>query len=162
MLYTIYPCLYEDINSGIAWIPSGIIKERAIIIIKNEIKNESIYVDALSVDDNFINKWNEYSVEEYIENNKILYRKKIKRKKVTNYDQYVYLNDWYRKKLHVKKYEKIELKIEICNSLIGDIFALLQHPQAVVRISSKLGLLGVILGLLGIVPLIKEIYLIWK
>ncbi len=109
-----------------------IIRNRAIIKITN--KKKSVYCEFLKIDENYLEKYN---------NGRTL--------KIENPSNTIIANEWYRTRLGIKKTNQDEnITIQPANNLIGKLCASLQHPQLIVRISTKLGLLSFGLGLISL------------
>lgn len=148
MEYKVYAALIEDLNQGWVWIHDPNLTAsselRPIIRITTPKLLKAVYCEALYIDPNYVDYYNE----------------KKSTYKITFGDRIIVINEWYRKKLgNIRTYAKTnkeeELGIEICDNVFWQIMACLQHPQVVVRIATWLGIIGVVLGVIGIVGLIK-------
>lgn len=135
MKYKIFAALQEDINTGWIWIGKPKIHQRAVVRIVNKKNGKKIYCEALSIDENFRKK--------YKEDNRI---------PIGEPDYSIVINEWYRKRLgNIMTQSDYDLGIKETNNIFGRVYATLQHPQVVVRIAMKLGIVSVILGFVGLI-----------
>jgi len=141
--YKIFFSLFEEMNSGWVWIGTPKVNQRAIIKITNKENGKKIYCEALLIDNNFLNKYNN-----------------VPRIFIENSDNPIVINEWYRKKLgNIEAQSEYDLEIEEKDNLWGKLRACSHHPQIIVRTSTWLCIISAILGLLGlflgIISLIK-------
>jgi hypothetical protein len=141
----IYVALREEKDQGWVWIKDSNLPPRSIIRICNPDTNQSIYCEALQIDDSFLNIYND---------------EKYHRIRIDDPSHVLVINGWYRKNLgDLQKNAEQSLYIEQCNCLCGHIRASLNHPQQAIRLATQLGVLGAILGVigffLGIIGLVK-------
>lgn len=135
MKLKVYASLAEDINSGWVWLPEALAQERQTVYLRNTATNQSVYCEALQIGENFVKRYNR---------NMTL--------KIDNDQVSVVMNEWYRQRLGIPKTgAEIEFEITRKDSAWGHLCACLHHPQIVVRLATKLAILSVLLGILGIV-----------
>ncbi len=129
-----YAALSEDINNGWVWLPESIVTTRNTVKISNLATRKSVFCEALPAGDNYLKR-----------------HAKQAGYKIEDKSSAIIINEWYRTKLGIIKTQEIEhLEIVPCDNLCGQLRASLEHPQNIIRIASKLGILSVVLGILGI------------
>jgi len=134
MRYKVYAAAVEDINSGWVWVSERAVSSRSVVKILNVDTKKSVYCEALAIDENF-RKW--YHSDGRFE--------------ITPTEDAVVLNQWYRNKLgEIATQSTYDLSISVRDDCVGHLWACLQHPQIVVRLSTRLGLLGLLLGAIGV------------
>ncbi|WP_335922605.1 hypothetical protein [Shewanella algae] len=142
MDYYVLASLAEDINSGWCWIKGSEISNRSLVQIKNNTNGKSVVCEALSVDRNFEKKyWDSISSQ----TNKDLLGK----------SNVVLMNAWYREKLGIDKTQSSQdLQISFVTKwCVGKrIKACTMHPQVAVRLSTWLGLVGIFVGTVSLIP----------
>ncbi|HIF9249870.1 TPA: hypothetical protein ACX6RB_004128 [Photobacterium damselae] len=142
MDYYILASLAEDINSGWCWIKGSDVLNRSLVQIKNNTNGKSVVCEALSVDRNFEKK----------------YRGSISslaNKNMLDSSNVVLMNAWYREKLGINKTQsKLDLQISFVTKwCVGKrIKACTMHPQVAVRLSTWLGLIGIFVGMVSLIP----------
>ena len=137
MKYRVFAALKEDINSGWIWIEHPLITERKVVKITNLDTGKKAYCEALSIDENFLN---EYNQEE---------RFQIK---IGEETRKIVINSWYRKHLgHIKSQSEYSFEIKKKDTIFGKIMASLKHPQIIIRVAFWLGIIIVGLGILSII-----------
>jgi hypothetical protein len=63
----------------------------------------------------------------------------------------IVMSEWYRDRLgNLSKQTEIELELVLADNAWAGLRACLQHPQIVVRLSTKLAIVSVMLGLIGL------------
>lgn len=135
MKYKIFAALQEDINTCWVWIGRPKVRQRAVVRIVNKENGKKTYCEALSLDKNFLDKYNN------------AHRIPIKEP-----DYSIVINEWYRKRLgNIMTQSDCDLEIKETDNLFGKVHATWQHPQVVVRIAVKLAIVSVILGFIGFV-----------
>lgn len=146
-LFKIYAAKTEDVNQGWVWLVGCKYPQRSIVKLSANCTSKYVYCETRSIDKNFINDYNE---SEHTE-------------KIDEPDSALVAAEWYRIRLGVEKGTKAEIKVTLANNCYGHIRACLAHPQLVVRLATWLGLLSVVLGLIGIIPLVERLIdlLIW-
>ncbi|HIF5590173.1 TPA: hypothetical protein ACX3CV_004615, partial [Vibrio parahaemolyticus] len=142
MDYYVLASLAEDINSGWCWIKGSEISNRSLVQIKNNTNGKSVVCEALSVDRNFEKKYGD-SISS--QTNKDLLGK----------SNVVLMNAWYREKLGIDKTQSSQdLQISFVTKwCVGKrIKACTMHPQVAVRLSTWLGLVGIFVGTVSLIP----------
>lgn len=131
----IYAAMHDDSQQGWIWLRDVAIPSHAIVRIRNKDTKHSVYCEALQIDRNFLHKYNE-----------------APRITISNPDNVLVINGWYRAKLGgIDTGSEIDLSVETINSLYGRIRACQYHPQNVVRIATWLGVSSVALGVFGLI-----------
>jgi len=154
--YVIRAARDEESNSGWIWIggPSqNNPKSRHVVKITREGRGRGLYVDARVIDDNFIDNYKSNPRRCPIEftNDAVVH-------------DTIVMGDWYRRALGIRdstpcdeKSGKIKLhveEVEFCGC--ATLFAACHSPDATVRLATRLGTLGVGLGVLALAdPLLK-------
>jgi len=138
----IFAALREDSQQGWVWLQDRNLPARSIVRIKNTVNRKVIYCEALQIDDNFLNVYNEPH-----------------RVKIKNPQGSIVINGWYRASLGgLSTQTQAALNIRPCNSLWGKFMACTYHPQTVVRIAAWLGLVSVLLGLVGLIISLASVF----
>jgi len=137
MKYKVQAALREDLNEGWVWGPDLKFEQRPIVKITNLDNKKTVYCEYLTINDNYIENYNrpKDTVEIKIGTNVIT------------------MNEWYRKRLGIPETKK-EYNLTIATErarILAQIRMGLQHPQAVVRITTVLAIIGAILGVISIV-----------
>lgn len=131
----IFAAQSEDAQQGWVWLKKPNLPVRSIIKIKNTANGKSVYCEALQIDQNFLNSYNQLS-----------------RFTISNPSDALVINGWYRAALGgISTQSDASLSISPCNFWWGKFKACTHHPQTVVRVAAWLGLISVVLGLLGAV-----------
>lgn len=141
--FTIFAAPLEDVNQGWIRIANSDLPHRSVVKLMNNKAAKSVYCEVLTIDKNFLRAYN-----------------KSPRKSISEDDTPTALvaSHWYRTKLGgLNTQTKYEIIVTLETSYYGRIQACLDHPQVAIRIATQLGLLGLILGILGIMPVIFEI-----
>lgn len=145
-LYAVHSSLSEDSNEGRIFILNKNLRsqlkgKREIVRIKRKDKKDakSVYGEALYADGFYLEDWQE------------IWKKKGFVREDCNL---VFISEWHRLLLGTNIGEIIDLKIDPLKGL-WKLLALLylyprDHPQAVVRIASLLGFIGLGLGVIGV------------
>lgn len=124
----------SDAHEGWVWLYNPELPQRCVIKITNVANNKTVYCEALQIDENFLKQYNQeprYTIDEP--------------------DNTIVIGAWYRAGLGgISKNSDAELSIKPCQSWIGQYYASIHHPQAVVRLAAKLGALGLFLGILSL------------
>ncbi len=157
--FTIFPALKEDVNQGWIWIhksqlPSGS-PQRSIVKLSASDTSKYVYCEARFIDGDF-----EYDYNPPDDNNddkKSCRLKRCRRSRIDDPKSTLVAAEWYQIRLGVENVTEAEIKVTPANHCYGHIRACLDHPQIVVRLATKLGLLGVALGLIGIIPVVHRI-----
>ena len=131
----LFAALREDMHQGWVWLQYPNLSARSIIKITNSTIEKSIYCEALQIDANFRDIYNQSP-----------------RITIDNSQTAIVINGWYRAKLGgLPTQENIPLTIQPCDSMCGHFMACVDHPQTVVRVAAWLGLISIILGFVGLV-----------
>ncbi|MFQ2665446.1 hypothetical protein ACK3ZL_20365 [Aeromonas caviae] len=142
MNYYVLASLAEDINSGWCWIKGSDVLNRSLVEIKNKTNGKSIICEALSIDSNFENKYRD-SISSKM-NKKLLDKSNV-----------VLMNAWYREKLGIDETQRnYDLQVSFVTKwCVGkQIKACTMHPQVAVRLSTWLGLVGIFVGTVSLIP----------
>lgn len=136
MKLRVYASLAEDINNGWVWVPETLTQQRSVVKLKSIDSGKEVYCEALPIGDNFKTRYNEGARTFQISD------------KATS----IVINEWYRHKLCISK-TQVEHFFDItpADNCWGHLMASLHHPQIIVRIATKLGILGLFLGIVGLV-----------
>ena len=139
--YKVRCALYEDIHTGGVWTSEQSFDNRSVVKIINFDNNKAVYCEHMRIDDNFIRRYNDSK-------NTL---------KISLGMDFFIASEWYRDKLGIVKNSSPRLKIKIyCDSwccipsYLARLDACLDHPQLVVRLSTHLAMLGVLLGVVGV------------
>jgi hypothetical protein len=131
----IFAALREDIQQGWVWLQSPTLPARSIVKITNPSNGKSIYCEALQIDKNFLDFYNQ-----------------PKRITISDPQNTLVISGWYRAALgDLFTKSDVHLCVKPSNSLWGKFKACIHHPQIIVRVAAWLGLVSVLLGLLGAV-----------
>jgi len=136
MKYMIYPSMYEDIDAGWVWISSRPCKNRCVVRITNVSNGCRTFCEALEIDQGFLNRYNQSP-----------------RCTIQNSGKSLVISEWYRNRLDVQKGTEADLEVVAPKGLVAGrvarLLCCLQHPQTVVQISTWLGIISFILGVVG-------------
>lgn len=133
-MYKVLASTRTDMNEGWVWLSNHGYVPRSIIKIKNKSNGAAVYCEALEIDDNFIQEYNQ-----------------APRLNIIPSEKTIVINGWYRNRLGGIETKKIhDLEISKANGCWGRLRASTGHPQAVDRLATWLGLLSVTLGVFGI------------
>ncbi|MGG2296618.1 hypothetical protein ACQUZQ_08610 [Aeromonas veronii] len=141
MKYTVLASLADDINSGWCWIKGSEVKSRKLVKITNLSNGKYIICEGLFIDKNFENKYHE----------------NIKNKRnieLLNNQKVILINLWYREILGIHNTQEnynIDVSLVSRYSFLKRIKACLMHPQVSIRISTVLGVAGVVLGVVSLI-----------
>lgn len=142
MKYRIYASLFEEKDAGWVWIDNPKLPPRCIVRIRNLKNGKSIYCEALQIDKGFMHRYN-----------------KDPRIHIEDPKSALVINRWYREGLSKRRGDfesrtNQELNITQFNNCItkciARIFSCLGHPQIIVRISTWLAIISIVLGLLSV------------
>lgn len=142
MGYYVLASLAEDINSGWCWIKDSNFSNRSLVQIKNNDNGKSIVCEALSVDPNFENTYKSRTSSKINES-------------ILDKQNTVLMNAWYREKLGIYKTQcEYNLQVGVVTKwcIYKRIKACTTHPQVAVRLSTWLGVAGVFLGAVSLIP----------
>lgn len=141
--YIVRVALADETNDGWVWIfgPSTVFIPRTIVAIRRPGRCRPVYVEARKGDRNFCKKYNADPRIDIVEGKDT-----------------VIMAEWYRRALAISRptakdntTDTVELTItEPCIPIWPSLRAACSHPDRVVRLGARLGVLGTWLGLLGI------------
>lgn len=121
-------------NEGWVWLSNHGYAPRSIIKIKNNSNGDVVYCEALEIDDNFTQEYNQ-----------------TPRIDIDPAEKTIIMNGWYRKRLGgIETKKSHDLDVSEANSFLGRFRASIGHPQIVVRLATWLGVISVALGIVGI------------
>lgn len=130
----IFAALREDIQQGWVWLQIPNLPSRSIVKITNPNNGKSIYCEALQIDQNFLDFYNQPN-----------------RIAISDPQNALVISGWYRAGLgDLSTKSDVHLCVNPCNSSWGKLRACLHHPQIIVRVAAWLGLISVALGLVGV------------
>lgn len=146
----LFAALYEDVQNGVVWFNATDPKltSRSVVRITNPSTGKSIYCEALSVDHNFVDRYNSRFKRNYTESPSTFSTPKL-----MVGEPAIVMSEWYRRKLGIQYREgKVSLEID-CPSrwcAFAKLRACCAHPQTVVRVATWLGVTSVALGVVGV------------
>lgn len=125
----------EDTHQGWVWIPNKNLPTRSIVKITNLNNSKCIYCEALQMDTNFLNQYNQPP-----------------RKCIEDPSSSIVMGAWFRARLgNLEAKSDATLTIKACNSFWSQYKASADHPQVIVRLAANLGMIGLVLGLIGFI-----------
>ena len=136
MEYDVYMALHEEAHSGWVWFKSPTLPSRSLVRIKHD--DRRVTCECRILDDRDVGYYNAETHG--------------KRKVDPNaHEDVLIANDWYRDALNIKAAHKVPLEIKS----LGDypwyaVRAGCQNPDPMVRIATRLGVLGAWLGIGGL------------
>jgi hypothetical protein len=136
MTYQVFPALHEEASIGWIWV-SGPQLKRQIVRIVNTQTRMPVFCEYRLVDENFREYYNS--------------RPRTMQIPAKPADENVVISHWYRCKLGIKETERsVDLAVTTTNWYqCASIRAGLQHPDAIVRLATYLGVISCALGILG-------------
>lgn len=142
----LFAALREDTQQGWVWLQNPTFRTRSIVRITNPNNKKSIYCEALQIDKNYLNTYNQSP-----------------RFTISNPQESLVINGWYRDRLgNLSTQSDVQLNITPCNSLWGNWWGKLRactdHPQIVVRVAFWLGAIGLFLGVIGFMLSVIGLY----
>lgn len=133
-MYKVLAATRADMNEGWVWLSGHNFVQRSIIKIHNNSNNAVVYSEALEIDNNFTNEYNQSP-----------------RVHINGSENTIVINGWYRNCLGgIETKQNHELEISEANGFWGKFRASIDHPQVVVRLATWLAVISVGLSLLGI------------
>jgi hypothetical protein len=141
VVYAIRHALREDTNDGWVWIcgpTSQSLKSRTVVKVRYPSRSRYFYAEVRKIEENFLRQYND-----------------PKQRICINCDQNtIVMAEWYRSALGIKDISKSNSFALVVTpaKLWGwkSLRAACHHPDPVVRLSTRLGVLGAWLGLLGV------------
>lgn len=132
-MYKVLAATRSDMNEGWVWLSGHSFAQRSIIKIHNKSNGTVVYCEALQIDRNFINEYNQSP-----------------RAHINDGENTIVVNCWYRSRLgEIGTRKNHDLEISEANGFWGKFRASTGHPQVVVRLATWLAVISVGLGLLG-------------
>ncbi|TXH48362.1 MAG: hypothetical protein E6Q87_06245 [Cellvibrionales bacterium] len=129
----LFAALREESQQGWVWICDKNIPARSIVKITNLSNGNVIYCEALQIDENFINIYNQSP-----------------RIKIKNPNDSIVINSWYRAALgNPLSQSDAALVIKSSNNLWGKFKACTDHPQVSVRLTTWISTISLLLGIFG-------------
>ncbi len=134
-MYRVFASLKEDINSGWVWLGSPKLQQRSIIRITNRNNGKSVCCEALRIDENFRQDYNQ----------------RARTYKIDTRENVIVINEWFRSKLggFCPQTEQ-DFAIFPQDERWGRLRACLQHPQIAVRLPMEIAIVSVVLGIIGV------------
>ncbi|MGA8151608.1 MAG: hypothetical protein WB952_11710 [Terriglobales bacterium] len=146
MEYSIYAALTEEDNEGWVWIQRPDLPTRTLVKVRNPTSGRTIFCAARHIDDNFLKKYN--GREGTI--------------KIDDASKALVISEWYRDALggietshHASGVSLIVTEAKF--RFWRNVRAACHHPDFVARVGTRLGILGVWLGLVAFVPPILDL-----
>ena len=131
----LFAALNDDAHQGWVWLQDTRLPARCVVKITSPTNKKSVYCEALQIDTNFLNKYNQ-----------------LKRFPITDPASSLVVNNWFRAKLGGLVTQLDEpLIINPSDYWWGKFKACTDHPQIVVRVAAWLGIIGLFLGIVGLV-----------
>ncbi len=138
MEYDIYMALHEEANSGWVWFKTPNLPSRSLVRIRNLANGRTVECECCILDDRDVTYYN----EETHGRRTIL---------PSAYEDVAIMNTWYRSALDIKPAKKANLKIDpLKDHFWYALRAGCQHPDPIVRLATRLGVLGTWLGISGL------------
>jgi hypothetical protein len=130
----LYASLDDHIGEGFVWLQRPSLPPRCVVKITNPESKRSVYCEALQLEENFLQRYNQSP-----------------RFTITNPASSIVMSGWYRARLGgLQTQREYALEVVEANSWCGKIRSCLHHPQIVVRVAVWLGIVSVALGALGV------------
>lgn len=131
----IFAAREEDAHQGWVWLEEALLPARSVIKISNPQNKKSVYCEAMQIDKNFRDQYNQ-----------------ARRYEIENASNALVIGAWYRSGLGILETQiDVELEVSACNSCWGKFKACTGHPQVVVRLAAKLGGISLALGIVGLI-----------
>jgi hypothetical protein len=124
----------DDAHQGWVWLQIRGFPVRCVVRITNPSNGRSICCEALQIDQNFLDEYNQSP-----------------RFAITDPNSSLVLGQWYRTGLGgLAAQSEVALTIKAANGWWGRFRACTDHPQIVVRLAAWLGGIGLLLGVIGL------------
>ena len=139
MLYRIFKALHEETDKGWVWLSSPKTNTRRIIWIYNPAKRRCVYCEYRYIDDNFVSIYNK--------------KKHTRNINPELRDRALVISKWYRDALKLKDDEDTDVELSVNSSKLwgwGILRAGCQHPEAIVRVATGLGVISCWLGITSV------------
>lgn len=138
----IFAALREDTQQGWVWLQDSSLQARSIVKITNPTNGNVVYCEALQIDKNFLNTYNQSP------------RINIDKPHAT-----LVINGWYRAALGgLSTQSEVSLSVKTSNFWWGKFKACTDHPQIIVRVAAWLGAIGLSLGVVGLVLGVMSVF----
>lgn len=129
----LYAAFHGDAHQGWVWLQDARFAPRCVIQITNPKSGKRVYCEALQIDNNFLEQYNQHP-----------------RVFITDPTSSLVIGGWLRAKLGgLQTRSDSTLVIKPCDSSWGKFRACIDHPQIVVRLATWLGVAGLVLGVFG-------------
>jgi hypothetical protein len=130
----VFAALREDVQQNWVWLQDSSLPPRCPVKITNRSGGRSIFCEALQIDRNFLDFYNQGS-----------------RMRITDPANSIVIGAWFRAGLGgIATKADADLSVRPYNSWYGRFMACVDHPQTVVRVAAWLGLISVVLGVVGV------------
>lgn len=131
----IYAALRDDVSDGHVWLEEPDLSQRCVVKITNTQNGRSVYCESLQFEKNFLKEYNQDP-----------------RFTIDTPASSIVMSYWYRSLLGGLETQQVyPLDVKAAKPIWGHLIACMQHPQVVVRVAIRLGLLSVGLGILGVI-----------
>ena len=148
MKFKIYAAKIEDMNQGWIWLGGhDKLAQRSVVRLSNGDTWKRVYCEVLKIDENFIRDYNR--PEKY-------------RIPINDLKSTLVVSEWYRTRLGLERNTEAEIELTSANGFCGRLYACLQHPQVVVRLSTRLGIWSVFLSAIGIILAVATFFVTRK
>lgn len=139
MKFHIHTAIHEESNNGWVWARIPGLRSRAIVRITNLENNRSVHCEYRKIDDLFLDHYNRFKPD--------------RSRQMVLAEKPIMINLWYRSALGI---ERIDVDADLyfrpeTFKVLGMIRAGSQHPDVITRLATRLGMLGVWLGMVSIV-----------
>lgn len=138
MRFRVHAALHEESTSGWVWSKVDNVESRSLVRIVSKTTNKSVICEYREIDSFFLHYFNA--------------RRRDGSQEMTMVERPVVISSWYRGALGIKGIgHDVELNITpVRLRWLGSIQGGCQHPDVVVRLATRLGVLGVWLGLTSV------------
>ena len=149
MTYEIYAALHDETDKGWVWLVKDGFNSGETIKLSNVYNGKSVYCVYRQIDENFLTHYNERPHTKNIDP-EATYKsgERVKIKDLDKYKGLIVMGEWYRRRLGLTN------KPTCCNVDVlhprwpwASILAACVHPDAFVRLGTRLGILGAWLGI---------------
>jgi hypothetical protein len=135
---TVYAALHDESDKGWVWLPGVKSVRRKTVFLWYPEKRSAVYCEVREIDPNFV---------------KVYAREHGKTEADYTLNDMIVISQWYRDALGIERTE-MRVTIEVSESRAiwkwwADIRATSQHPDPVARLATRLGVIGLVVGILG-------------
>lgn len=142
MNFAIRPTLAVDTNEGCVWVSHYGGKSRQAVRLTALETGDVTYAELRLIDKNFVDYYNDEAYSQ-----------------IDLATPTMVVGQWYRNKLGFLKIgSTAEIEIAEMWEPLAAYMACKHHPQTVVRVSTWLGVIGVALGVIALIPLVRDIF----